>query len=44
MSKPFRLHPKKEMKLNPKVIWIGSIIFAIAIGWFGITISSFGTL
>ena len=39
-----RLYPKKEMKLNPKVIWIGSIIFAIAIGWFGITISSFGTL
>lgn len=38
--KPARLYPKKEMKLNPK-IWIGSIIFAIAIGWFGIATSSF---
>ena len=40
--KPARLYPKKEMKLNPKMIWIGSIIFAIAIGWFGIATSSFG--
>lgn len=45
MSKPARLYPKKEpMNPNPKLIFIGSIIFAIAIGWFGIATFSFGVL
>jgi len=45
MSKPARLYPKEElMRPNPKMIWIGSFIFAIAIGWFGITTASFGVL
>ena len=42
--KPARLYPKKEMKLNPKMIWMGSIIFAIAIGWIGFATASFGAL
>lgn len=45
MSKPARLYPKEElMNINPKLIWIGSILFAIAIGWIGITTASFGIL
>ena len=44
MSKPARLYPKKEMKLNPKMIGIGSIIFAIAIGWIGFATANFGIL
>ncbi|WP_405289612.1 hypothetical protein [Methanobrevibacter sp.] len=45
MSKPKRLDPKPEpVKCSPKFIWIGSIIFAIAIGWFGIITTSFGVL
>ena len=45
MSKPARLYPKPEpMNPNPKMIWIGSVLFAIAIGWFGITTASFGVL
>ena len=45
MSKPARLYPKEEpINPNPKMIWIGSIISAIAIGWFGITTASFGVL
>ena len=42
--KPARLYPKKEMKLNPKMIWMGSVIFAIAIGWIGFATASFGVL
>jgi len=42
--KPKRLYPKKEIKLNPKMIWIGSIIFAIAIGWIRFATTSFGVL
>ena len=45
MSKPARLYPKEEpMNANPKMIWIGSIIFAIAIGWIGIMTANFGIL
>lgn len=43
MSKPARLYPKEEpMNLNPKVIFIGSIIFAVIIGWIGIATSTGG--
>lgn len=43
MTKPARLYPKEEpMNLNPKVIFIGSMIFAIAIGWIGIATSTGG--
>ena len=43
MTKPARLHPKEEpMNLNPKVIFIGSIIFAVIIGWIGIATSTGG--
>ena len=43
MTKPARLYPKEEpMNLNPKVIFIGSIIFAVIIGWIGIAISTGG--
>ena len=43
MTRPARLYPKEEpMNLNPKVIFIGSIIFAIAIGWIGIATSTGG--
>ena len=36
MSKPARLYPKEEpINPNPKLIWMGSILFAIAIGWIG---------
>lgn len=45
MSKPARLYPKEEpMDPNPKMIFIGSVMFAIAIGWFGIATASFGVL
>lgn len=45
MSKPARLYPKEEpMNLNPRIIFIGSLIFAIAIGWIGIATASFGVL
>ena len=38
MPKPARLYPKEEpMNVNPRLIWIGSIIFAIVIGWIGIS-------
>ncbi len=43
MSKPARLYPKEEpMNVNPKLIVIGSIIFAIIIGWIGIATSTGG--
>ena len=43
MSKPARLYPKEEpMKLNPKLIFLGSMIFAIIIGWIGIATSTGG--
>ena len=43
MSKPARLYPRPEpMNLNPKLIMIGSILFAIIIGWIGITTSIAG--
>ena len=45
MSKPARLYPKEEpINPNPKMIWIGSIIFAIAIGWIGFATANFGIL
>ena len=43
MTKPARLYPKEEpMNLNPKVIFIGSIIFAVIIGLIGIATSTGG--
>ncbi|WP_458454881.1 hypothetical protein [Methanobrevibacter sp.] len=43
MSKPARLYPKEEpMNLNPRLILLGSILFAVAIGWIGIATSTFG--
>ena len=43
MSKPARLYPKPEpMNLNPKLIFIGSILFALIIGWIGIATSTGG--
>ncbi len=43
MSKPARLYPKPEpIKVNPRLIWIGSIIFALVIGWIGIITSTVG--
>ncbi|MEE1335121.1 MULTISPECIES: hypothetical protein [Methanobrevibacter] len=43
MSKPARLYPKEEpMKLNPKVIFIGSMLVALVIGWIGIATSTGG--
>ena len=43
MTKPARLYPKEEpMNLNPKVIFIGSIIFAVIIGGIGIATSTGG--
>ena len=43
MTKPARLYPKEEpMNLNPKVIFIRSIIFAVIIGWIGIATSTGG--
>lgn len=43
MSKPARLYPKEErMNVNPRLIWIGSILFAIVIGWIGIATATVG--
>ena len=43
MTKPARLYPKEEpMNLNPKLIFIGSILFALIIGWIGIATSTGG--
>ena len=43
MSKPARLYPKPEpMNLNPRLILIGSILFALVIGWIGIVTSTVG--
>ena len=43
MPKPARLYPKPEpMKINPKLVFIGSIAFAIIIGWIGLATSTGG--
>ena len=43
MSKPARLYPKPDpVFINPKLILIGSILFALVVGWIGITTSNFG--
>ena len=43
MPKPARLYPKEEpMDPNPKMIFIGSMLFAAAIGWIGIITSTGG--
>ena len=43
MSKPARLHPKPEpIKVNPRLIWMGSFTFAILIGWIGFATSYVG--
>ena len=43
MPKPARLYPNEDpMNLNPKVIMMGSILFAIIIGWIGIITSTVG--
>ena len=43
MSKPARLYPKPEpMNINPRLILIGSILFALVIGWIGIITSTVG--
>ncbi|WP_296889642.1 hypothetical protein [Methanobrevibacter sp.] len=43
MPKPARLYPKPEpMKINPKLVFIGSMVFAIIIGWIGIATSTGG--
>ena len=43
MSKPARLYPKPEpMKVNPKVILIGSIFVALVMSWIGIVTSYTG--
>ena len=43
MSKPARLYPIPEpMNLNPQLIMIGSILFAIIIGCIGIATSTAG--
>lgn len=43
MSKPARLYPKEEPKdPNPRLIWMGSVVFAIAIGWIGIATTTVG--
>ena len=43
MSKPARLYPKPEpVTVNPRLILIGSILFALIIGWIGIATSNFG--
>ena len=45
MSKPARLYPKPEpVNINPKLILIGSILFASIIGLIGISTSTFGGL
>ena len=43
MPKPARLYPKQEpMNITPKLIFIGSMVFAIVIGWIGIATSTGG--
>ena len=43
MSKPARLYPKPEpMIINPKLIFIGSVIVALVIGWIGIITNTAG--
>ncbi|WP_292743698.1 hypothetical protein [Methanobrevibacter sp.] len=43
MSKPARLYPKEEpMNPNPRLILMGSIVFAIIIGWIGIATTTVG--
>lgn len=43
MSKPARLYPKPEpLNLNPRLILIGSVLFALVIGWIGIITSTVG--
>jgi len=43
MPKPARLYPKEEpMDPNPKMIFIGSMVVAVAIGWIGIATSTGG--
>lgn len=45
MPKPARLYPKEEpMDPNPKMIFIGSMLFAVTIGWIEIATTSFGAL
>ncbi len=45
MSKPARLYPKPEpIVINPKIIWIGSFIFALVMGWIGISTLFYGVL
>ncbi len=45
MSKPARLYPKPEpIVVNPKEIWIGSLIFALVMGWIGISTLFYGVL
>ncbi|ALT68226.1 hypothetical protein [Methanobrevibacter millerae] len=40
MSKPARLYPKPEpVNINLKLILIGSILFALVLGWIGIATS-----
>ena len=43
MTKPARLYPKEEpMNLNPKLIFVGSMLVALIIGWIGIATSTGG--
>ncbi|WP_405295396.1 hypothetical protein [Methanobrevibacter sp.] len=43
MSKPARLYPKEEpMNPNPKLIFVGSMLVALIIGWIGIATSTGG--
>ena len=43
MSKPVRLYPKeKPMNPNPRLILMGSIVFALLIGWIGIATATVG--
>lgn len=43
MPKPARLYPKEEpVNVNPKLIWIGSIVFALITGWIGIATATTG--
>lgn len=43
MPKPARLYPKEEpMDPNPKMIFIGSMVVAVVVGWIGIATSTGG--
>lgn len=45
MSKPARLYPKPEpVTVDPRMIWAGSIIFALILGWIGISTLFYGVL